>query len=104
MRKVKMHCGKVQESNENPKKLTPTMNSIILHVSVPVLSEKTWSTIPSSSFKSKLLTSAGVSVSASYILESEFINMDCMNLTTSNDTYSEIGTKFPNIMMNVKKR
>ena len=69
-------------------------NSMTLHVRVPVLSENTYSTCPSSSFKFDDCTRAGMSIVVSYILISYDMKAAWENLTISRVTSNEIGTKF----------
>ena len=71
-------------------------NSIELHVSVPVLSDSTVCTIPSSSFKLDVRARIGVSVAAWYSARSRLMNtVACMTLTNSSETYREMGMRYP---------
>ena len=71
-------------------------NSIALQVKVPVLSDKTVCTIPSSSFKLLVRAFIGVSVSSWYIFRSRFNKtIAWKTFTNSNETYKEIGIKYP---------
>jgi len=68
------------------------LKSIILQVSVPVLSLKTYLTYPSSSFKLLDWTLVSISFSKQKISVSQQIKNDWKNLTSSSVTISEIGT------------
>ena len=77
------------------------LNSITLRVRVPVLSLKTYSIWPSSSFRVEDWAFAGKSYSASYILYSYSINIAYQNFTISNVTIKLIGTKLVFINIHV---
>ena len=68
-------------------------NCITFCVSVPVLSEKTKSTQPSSSLSVKVRTFIGVSVSSWYICSEFSMKYDWMFLTTRTDEISVTDTK-----------
>ena len=69
------------------------LNSMMLHVKVPVLSEKIYSIWPSSSLMFVVYALAAKSWSVSYMPMSQLMNVPCQNLTISSVTMSEIGTK-----------
>ena len=69
------------------------LNYIMLQVSVPVLSENIYFTIPNYSFKFEDWTLVAKYLSLSYIIISHWMNWACINLTISSVTIKEIGTK-----------
>lgn len=69
------------------------LNSMILHVSVPVLSLNMYSTCPNSSFKLDDWAFAHYWRLSSYIQISVLMKKACQNLTISDVTRREIGTK-----------
>ena len=77
--------------------------SIMLHVSVPVLSEKMYSIWPSSSTSDDERVSAGVSEKSWYMLRSLLMTCAMKILTISSDTYSEMGIRLLNRIRNVPK-
>ncbi len=77
------------------------LNSITLHVRVPVLSEKMYLIWPSSSLIDEQLTLIAMCCFSQYISMSYYMNDACQNLTNSNVTSKEIGTKFVKIKTHV---
>ena len=68
----------------------------MLQVRVPVLSEKTYSTMPSSSTRLDVLQFAGVSVLSWYMSRSSLMSTACQSFTSSRVTKSEMGTSDEN--------
>lgn len=77
------------------------LNSITLHVRVPVLSEKMYLIWPSSSLIEEQLTLICMFCFSQYISMSYCINDACQNLTSSRVTSSEMGTKLVKINTHV---
>jgi len=77
------------------------LNYMMLQVRVPVLSEKMYSTWPSSSFKLLACAFANTDYSSSHISMSRPIKVACASLQISSCTMSEMGTIFVNIMTQV---
>jgi hypothetical protein len=81
-------------------------NSIMFRVSVPVLSENTYSICPKSSLRSDVLALAyfcSPSSVTNFMLSSFSIIFACVTLIMSSDTYSEMGTRLLYRIKNVKK-
>ena len=77
------------------------LNSIILQVNVPVLSENTYSTYPSCSFKFEDYARIYTYYSSSYIIISYCINNPYHNFVISILNRRDIGTKFVIIKIHV---
>jgi hypothetical protein len=69
---------------------------MLLHVSVPVLSDSIKDTYPSSSFKDDYYTLAYIPLFGQIKSASHSINIACKNLTHSVVTKRDIGIKFVN--------
>jgi len=69
-------------------------NSMMFWVRVPVLSEKIYETIPSSSLRFEEFTLADISFSPSYNRQSDSMNYAWKSFTISRVTRRDIETKF----------
>jgi hypothetical protein len=71
--------------------MTHLLNTITLHVKVPVLSENIYSTYPNSSFIVVVKTFGQIFFSSQYIASSLMMKYPYKTLTISSETMSEMG-------------